>query len=517
MQGKKFIYISLLLYIFFGSIAEAQVGSKILNPAPNSTIDTTSIRFEWEDTGALFYGLTVYQNDTSQAGNKLFFKGNITNTYQIVDNIPLDGGTLTVYLVSAYKYNQYNNYYQRLQTFTFNKIKDPNTPAPVTASKILSPVEGSTVTTSAITFDWEDVGATEYNLRIGTRLRAGSVRGSGVLYIASFPGNTTSKTISNLLSGSGNLYAELSSKINGRWYRSVSSYKRNIQDGPAISNLISPTDGSTLESSTQTFTWEDVGAKEYSLSVQDFNGNTIYNEILPGTITSKTVTNLPNDGHEVRLSLATKYHRFFAGSNNYAFTSFTDLSALRSEIISPANNATLHSQEQLFYWKDIPAATEYHLSIGTYPGGTDLYNASQGLNTSKMITNLPKDGKKIFIRISSKIDNTWRHSDSTVIAYKAPKSVNKKSKITSPVNGSTLSSSTVTFEWQDIGAAAYYLRVGTTKGWRNIIYRGRLSGNKTAKTIRNIPTNGETIYVRLYSRKNRRWKFNDYKYTTHQQ
>jgi len=100
-----------------------------------------------------------------------------------------------------------------------------------------------------------------------------------------------------------------------------------------------------------------------------------------------------------------------------------------------------------------------------------------------MITNLLKGGKNVFIRISSKIDNTWRHSDSTVIAYKAPKSVIKKSEITSPVNGSTLSSSTVTFKWQDIGAAAYYLRAGTTKGWRNVIFRGRLSRNIIAEWL----------------------------------
>jgi len=495
MRTKILFYTLLFSFSLFSGASKAEVGSKIISPEPDSTIDTTSVTFEWEDTGALFYGITVYQNDTSQIGNKLFFKGNITSTSQTVNNIPLDGGTLTVYLVSSYKYNRYNNYYQRLQTFTFNKVKDPNTPSPATASKIISPFENTTITSSSITLDWQDVGASEYNLRIGTRLRAGSVRGSGILYIAAFPGSTTSKTITNLLSGTGNLYAELASKINGRWYSSVSRFKRNIQDGPAISAIISPSDGSTLTSTTETFSWQDVGAKEYFLSVTDYQGKTIYNKRLPGTTTSKTLRNLPNDGHEIRVSLSTKYHRNFAGSNDYTYTSFTDLGNLNSEIISPANNSTLQNPRgQAFYWKDIPAATEYFLSIGTTVGGTDLYSSSQGLNTSKMITNLPTDGSKIFIRISGKIDNVWRHSDSTATTYKAPSTANK-SEITSPVNGSTLTSTTVTFEWQDVGASAYYLRIGTTKGWRNNIYRGRLSGNITTKTISNLPSNGETIYA----------------------
>ncbi len=517
MHTKIYFFTFLFLFSLISGVSKAEVGSKIINPAPNSTIDTASVTFEWEDTGALFYGITVYQNDTSQIGNKLFFKGNITNTSQTVDNIPLDGGTLTVYLVSAYKYNQYNNYYQRLQTFTFNKIKDPNTPSPATAAKILTPIENTTVSSSTITFDWQDVGASEYNLRIGTKLRAGSVRGSGILYLATFPGSTTSKTITNLLTGSGNLYAELSSKINGRWYTSVSHYKRNIQDGPATSKIISPIDGSTLTSTTETFSWEDVGAKEFLLSVSDYQGNTIYSNLLPGTTTSKTLTNLPNDGHEIRVSLSTKYHRNFVGSNNYTYTSFTDLNNLSSEIISPANNSTLKNlRGQGFSWKDIPAATEYHLSIGTSIGGTDLYSASQGLNTYKMITNLPTDGSKIFIRISSKINNVWRHSDSTAITYKKPSAANK-SEITSPVNGSTLTSSAVTFEWQDTGSSAYYLRIGTSKGWRNILYRGYQKRHTTSKTVTNLPSNGATIYVRLYSRNNGRWKYNDYTYTAYQQ
>jgi hypothetical protein len=306
-------------------------------------------------------------------------------------------------------------------------------------------------------------------------------------------------------------------KINGRWYTSVSRYKRNIQDGPAISIINSPVDRSTLTSTTETFSWEDVGAKEYLLSVTDYQGNTIYSQRLPGTTTSKTLTNLPNDGHEIRVSLSTKYHRNFAGSSDYTYTSFTDLSNLNSEIIGPANNSTLqNSHGQAFYWKNIPAATEYFLSIGTNVGGTDLYSASQGLNTFKMITNLPTDGSKIFIRISSEIYNVWRHSDSTAITHKTPSTADK-SKITSPVNGSTLTSTTVTFEWQDIGASAYYLRIGTTKEWRNILYRGYQGRNTTSKTITNLPGDGAIIYVRLYSRKQGKWKYNDYTYTAYQQ
>ena len=68
-------------------------------------------------------------------------------------------------------------------------------------------------------------------------------------------------------------------------------------------------------------------------------------------------------------------------------------------------------------------------------------------------------------------------------------------EITSPTPGSTLSSSTETFEWTS-GADEYWLWVGSSAGEDNIYNSGSL-GRNTSDTVYNLPTDGSKIYVRL--------------------
>jgi hypothetical protein len=79
-----------------------------------------------------------------------------------------------------------------------------------------------------------------------------------------------------------------------------------------------------------------------------------------------------------------------------------------------------------------------------------------------------------------------------------------------PVPGSTFGSSSVTFTWSAGSANAYALLVGTSPGSGNIYTSSQLSVRSI--TANNIPTDGRTIYVRLYSRVNGSWVFNSYTY-----
>lgn len=97
------------------------------------------------------------------------------------------------------------------------------------------------------------------------------------------------------------------------------------------------------------------------------------------------------------------------------------------------------------------------------------------------------------------------------------------SQMISPVPGSTLNSSSVTFQWDSgIGVGANYMAVGTTppdpnNGPSSDIYSlSPIVGNFF--TIPNIPLTGQPIYVRLYSNLNDGVKgfskWNDYIYQT---
>ena len=85
-------------------------------------------------------------------------------------------------------------------------------------------------------------------------------------------------------------------------------------------------------------------------------------------------------------------------------------------------------------------------------------------------------------------------------------------QLTSPAPGSMLSSSSVTFTWSaGVGATDYELWVGSTgAGSSNLFYPGLTTS--TSESVTGLPTNGETLYVRLYSKISGAWKYNDYTY-----
>ena len=85
--------------------------------------------------------------------------------------------------------------------------------------------------------------------------------------------------------------------------------------------------------------------------------------------------------------------------------------------------------------------------------------------------------------------------------------------MSTPTPPGPLTSASTTFTWNSGsgGATVYYLWVGTTPGALNLVNIGPLSGNSA--TV-NLPTDGSTIYVRLWTVINgTTFVYNDYTYT----
>lgn len=84
-----------------------------------------------------------------------------------------------------------------------------------------------------------------------------------------------------------------------------------------------------------------------------------------------------------------------------------------------------------------------------------------------------------------------------------------KAEMTTPTPGSTLTSSSTTFEWTSgSGVAEYYIMVGRTKNGYDIYNQSQ--GLRLSGTISNLPTDGNTVYLTLWSRFGGEWKNNDY-------
>ncbi|MCP4105210.1 MAG: hypothetical protein GY749_06685 [Desulfobacteraceae bacterium] len=286
---------------------------------------------------------------------------------------------------------------------------------------------------------------------------------------------------------------------NWNGFNAGSAYIYNLSPQPV--QISDPAPGSTLSSTTQTFTWNDTGASTCWMwigtspeSYDIYSGD-------QGTNTSVTVSGLPFSGE-------TLYVRLFSMVNSEWFTNdytYTAPTVTAAGMQSPAPGSVLTSTTETFTWNDT-GASKYWLWIGTSPESYDIYSDDQETNTSVTVSELPFSGETLYVRLLSKVNSEWLTNDYT---YTAPTVT--AAGMQSPAPGSVLTSTTETFTWNDTGAPQYWMWIGTSPGSYDI-YSGGQETN-TSVTVSELPFSGETLYVRLFSMVNSGWLTNDYTYT----
>jgi hypothetical protein len=177
-------------------------------------------------------------------------------------------------------------------------------------------------------------------------------------------------------------------------------------------------------------------------------------------------------------------------------------------ISSPTGGSAFTARSVTFTWTAAVGATGYYLEIGsTGAGSNNIYNSEEKTVTTYTFPSMPTNGETIYVRLYTSFGATWLHSDYTYTAAGA--------LISSPASGSAFTGKSVTFTWnQPAGATGYYLEIGTTAPWSNDIYNSEeKAATTTSYTFTHMPTNGETIYVRLYTVYGATWIPNDFTYT----
>src|ERR1017187_6129646 len=103
--------------------------------------------------------------------------------------------------------------------------------------------------------------------------------------------------------------------------------------------------------------------------------------------------------------------------------------------------------------------------VGRSFGTNDIYGQDQGLNLSATVSSLPTDGSTLYVRLYWEISGVWSHTDYTYTAY----TLTTIPAMTSPAPGSTLTSSSATFQWSSgTGVSDYFLYVGRSFGTNDI-------------------------------------------------
>jgi hypothetical protein len=183
-------------------------------------------------------------------------------------------------------------------------------------------------------------------------------------------------------------------------------------------------------------------------------------------------------------------------------------------LTTPAPGTVLAGATVTFTWSAGSGVLEYWLDIGTAPGGSDLLHQSQGTNLSGTVSGLPTTGQPVYVRLWSRFTGVWQQfTDYAYTAFGATCTPASTAVLQTPAPGSTLAGATVIFTWsKGCEVAEYWLDVGTAPGGSDLLHQSQ--GTSLSGTVSGLPTTGQTVYVRLWSRFTEVWQqFNDYAYT----
>ncbi len=362
-------------------------------------------------------------------------------------------------------------------------------------AEMVSPESGSTLTGSSATFTWDGgVGVTNYYLWIGTAAGLHDLKNVG------FGPTTTSYTATGLPTNGSTLYARLWSKINGVLQYFDYTYTAAML---AKAVMLTPTPGSLLTGGSVSFTWgAATGASAYYLWVGTSPGTYNLVNFGGGTATSYTANNLPTNGSTLYARLWSKIN----GVLQYNDYTYTAANIVKAAMVSPTPGTMLPGNPVTFTWTLGTASTTY-LWVGTAVGTHDLVNFGGGSALTYTATNLPTNGTTLHVRLWSKTNGVLQYTDYTYTAATIAKAT-----IIGPTPGSTLAAGAVTFTWTaGTGVSTTYLWIGTGVGQHDLANFG--GAGDLSYTATNLPTNGSTVYVRLWSRISGGLQYLDYTYT----
>ncbi len=127
----------------------------------------------------------------------------------------------------------------------------------------------------------------------------------------------------------------------------------------------------------------------------------------------------------------------------------------RAAMSSPTPGSVLPSPDATFTWTSGSGVLEYALSVGTTPGGTEVFDGSSGTLLSQVVSGLPADGSTLHVRLASRLAAGWEHED---YVYQASPPASGESVVWTRMRGVLASGSDLTMTgprgWGNAGAVS---------------------------------------------------------------
>ncbi|MBZ5551927.1 MAG: hypothetical protein LAO21_04335 [Acidobacteriia bacterium] len=484
------------LYTGCGSIVEsvrevflpASSKAEMASPTPGSALTSSTVTFTWTTgTGVFEYYLQV---GTTPGEQELYSVSEGLNLSATVAALPTDGSSVYVRLWSKiaglWSFNDY--------------IYTSCTGCTATKAAMTTPAPGSTLSSSMEVFWWSTSLGSECYLQVGTTLGGQQIYSAG-------QGASLSVAVWGLPTDGSPVYARLWTNVGGAWFYSDYPYTACSGCTATKAAMTSPESGSTLSSSSVTFTWSGSLASQYYLQVGTTPGGQQVYSAGQGRGLSAAVSGLPIVGGNVYVRLWSE----MGGAwfyNDYSYVACSGCTPTTAVMASPAAGSTLTATMVTFTWSS-SLASECYLQVGTTVGGQEIYSAGEGTNLSSQVMDIPNNGSAVYVRLWSKIGGAWLFNDYSYTACTG--CTGTKALMQTPASGSTLTSRAVTFTWSASLASEYYLFVGLTPGGQEL--HGAGQGINLSTGVTGLPNDSSTVYVRLWSRIGGAWLFNDYTYS----
>ncbi len=181
-------------------------------------------------------------------------------------------------------------------------------------------------------------------------------------------------------------------------------------------------------------------------------------------------------------------------------------SPVPATLTAPSSGAILAGPTETFAWTAVAGASGYSLWMGTTGAGSyNLFDSGETAATSVKAAFRPSQGETVYVRLYTIYNGVAQSNDYTFTA-------SVRAAITAPAASSTLASPNVTFTWTAAtGASGYSLWLGTSLGAHDLWTSGETAA--LSVTANGLPTNGSTVYARMYTIYNGVAVSNDYQYT----
>ncbi len=336
----------------------------------------------------------------------------------------------------------------------------------------VSPANGSSGLPTSVALSWSSVTlATSYEVQVSTSSSFSSI-------LADQTQGGTSYTVSGLTQGTTYYWRVRAESLvlTSSWSSTWSFSTAPGVSPPATPVLVSPANGATGVGNPVTLTWNgSSGATSYSLQIAtDANFTSIVTAPSGITATSQQVSGLSSGTMYYWRVEAVNSAGTSSWSGAWSFTTASSVPPPSAPTLSsPVNGATNQPTTLVLSWNASSGATHYWLQVATDQAFSSIVVGDSTITgTSQQVNNL-SPSTTYYWRVRA-LNGAGMSSWSAVWSFVTTTSQIQPPgtpTLVAPANGSTVSGTTATFQWDSVATADhYFLQVATDQAFTKIVY-----------------------------------------------